>query len=283
MDKLLEIISILWRPCVEIFALAIVIYYLFYFFQRTRGWPVVVGFLVLLALTLVTELTNMKVLAWVLETLFAFSALAILILFQPELRRLLAELGNLPMFSQHSAPQPNLEILLHAIERLSKNRTGAIIALERTIQIAPEVESGVAVDAALSTELLETLFFQNSPMHDGGVVLKSGRITHAACIFPLTHRPNLSASLGTRHRAAIGLTEETDAIAIVVSEETGGISFCEAGELKQNIPLAELQQLLETRWRVGQKPVQPESPFFVRIREHNRAIAKAFESTFKPK
>ncbi|MSR66441.1 MAG: TIGR00159 family protein [Pedosphaera sp.] len=283
MEQLLEIVSILWRPCVEILALATVIYYLFYFFQRTRGWPVVVGFLVLLALTLITELANMQVLAWVLETLFAISALAILILFQPELRRLLAELGNLPLFSQHSAPQPNLTALLQAVERLSKNRTGAIIALERSIQIAPEVESGVAVDATLSTELIETLFFQNSPMHDGGVVLKGERITHAACIFPLTHRPNLSASLGTRHRAAIGLTEETDAIAIVVSEETGGIAFCEAGDMKKDIPLAELQQLLESRWSAGQKQPAPELPFFVRIREHIRAIARAVENTFKPK
>src|SRR5204863_4127621 len=141
--------------------------------------------------------------------------------FQPELRRMLAELGNLPMFASARDTRENIEVIIQTAERLSEVKIGALIALERSIQLDDAVESGVIVDCEATPEMLETIFFPNNAIHDGGVIIKGDRIAYAACIFPLTQRQDLNKSLGTRHRAAIGLSEETDAAIAVVSEENG--------------------------------------------------------------
>jgi diadenylate cyclase len=243
--KVLTYVEDGWRPALEVLILAVVIYYSSRFLRGTRGWPVVIGFVVLLlALALVTTLLDLTVLRWLLGTFSAFFAVAILIIFQPELRRLLAELGNLPLFASVHEQRESIEVIIQTCERLSEVKIGALIAIEQTIQLADAVESGVKVDCEATPEMLETIFFPNNAIHDGGVILKGDRIAYAACIFPLTQRRDLNKSLGTRHRAAIGLSEETDAIVIAVSEETGMISHAYKGQLVRGVTLEELRSFL---------------------------------------
>jgi diadenylate cyclase len=216
--------------------------------RGTRGWPVVVGFVVvLLVLAFVTTLLELKVLSWLLGTFTTFFAVAVLIIFQPELRRMLAELGNLPLFSSARDQRENIEVIIQTVERLADVRIGALIAIEQSIQLFEAVESGVPVDCEATPEMLETIFFPNNAIHDGGVIIKGDRIAYAACIFPLTQRQDLNKSLGTRHRAAIGLTEETDAVVVVVSEENGKISHAYKGQLVRGVTLEELRAFLTSQ------------------------------------
>ena len=233
-----------WRPAVEITILAVGIYYAYTFVRRTRGAPVVNGFLILLALLFVTAVLKLEVLSFLLRSFFAFSAIAILVIFQPELRRLLAELGNQSVFSAVREQRENIEVIIQTVERLAEVKIGALIAIEQTIQLQEAVESGIVVDCEATPEMLETIFFPNNAIHDGGVILKGDRIAQAACIFPLTQRQDLNKSLGTRHRAAIGLSEETDAVVVAVSEENGSISYAYKGELVRGLTLEELRAFL---------------------------------------
>jgi diadenylate cyclase len=234
-----------WRPALEILILAVVIYYTSRFLRGTRGWPVVIGFVVLLlALALVTTILHLEVLRWLLGTFSAFFAVAVLIIFQPELRRLLAELGNLPLFASAREQRESIEVIIQTCERLADVKIGALIAIEQSIHLQDAAESGVLVDCEATPEMLETIFFPNNAIHDGGVILKGDRIASAACIFPLTQRRDLNKSLGTRHRAAIGLSEETDAVVVVVSEETGMISHAYKGQLVRGVTLEELRSFL---------------------------------------
>jgi diadenylate cyclase len=234
-----------WRAALEILILAVVIYYTSRFLRGTRGWPVVIGFVVVfLVLELATQLLHLQVLQSLLGYGSAFFAFAVLIIFQPELRRLLAELGNLPLFASASEQRESIEVVIQTVERLAEVKIGALIAIEQSIQLHEAVESGVPVDCDATPEMLETIFFPNNAIHDGGVILKADRIAYAACIFPLTTRTDLNKSLGTRHRAAIGLTEETDAVVVVVSEETGLISHAYKGQLVRGVTLEELRSFL---------------------------------------
>jgi diadenylate cyclase len=234
-----------WRPAVEIFILAVLIYFAFRFVRGTRGWPVVIGFVVvLLALTAVTTILDLKVLRWILGSASVFIALGALVIFQPELRRILAELGNLPLFASTSEQRESIEVIIQTVERLADVKIGALIAIEQSIQLQEAVESGIKVDCDATPEMLETIFFPNNAVHDGGVIIKGDRIAYAACIFPLSQRTDLNKSLGTRHRAAIGLSEETDAVIVVVSEETGMISHAYKGQLVRGVTLEELRAFL---------------------------------------
>ena len=234
----------LWRPLVEITILTIVIYYVLIFVRGTRGWPVVIGFVVMLGLAFVSDMIHLNVLALFLQTFFAASAFAAIVIFQPELRRMLAELGNLPLFNTAREQRENIEVIIQAVERMAEVRIGAIIAIQQTIQLQDVVESGIVVDCEATPEMLETIFFPNNAIHDGGVIMVGDRISFAACIFPLTQRQDLAKSLGTRHRAAIGLTEETDAVVVIVSEETGAISYAYKGHLVRNVTAEELRAFL---------------------------------------
>jgi len=234
-----------WRAALEILILAVAIYFTSRFLRGTRGWPVVIGFVVVfLALELMTLLLHLQVLQSLLGYGSAFFAFAILIIFQPELRRLLAELGNLPLFASAHEQRESIEVIIQTCERLADVKIGALIAIEQSIQLHEAVESGVPVDCDATPEMLETIFFPNNAIHDGGVILKGDRIALAACIFPLTQRSDLNKSLGTRHRAAIGLSEETDAVIVAVSEETGMISHAYKGQLVRNVTLEELRAFL---------------------------------------
>ena len=234
-----------WRPVLEILILTVGIYQALRFLRGTRGMPVVIGFLVvLLAFFLVTFLLNLTVLRYLLSAFSTFFILAVLVLFQPELRRMLAQLGNLPLFVTAHEQRENIEVIIQTVERLADVRIGALIAIEQSIHLPEAVESGIVVDCEATPEMLETIFFPNNAIHDGGVILKGDRIAYAACIFPLTQRQDLNKSLGTRHRAALGLSEETDAAVVVVSEETGAISYAYKGQLVRGVTLEELRAFL---------------------------------------
>jgi diadenylate cyclase len=233
-----------WRDAVEILLLAVGIYYAFMFVRGTRGWSVVIGFLLLLGFTLITWALNLEVVSWLMGKFFQFSAFAVLVIFQPELRRMLSELGNLRLFYTAREQRENIEVIIQTVERLSEVRIGALIALEQAIQLHEVVESGIAVDCEATPEMLETIFFPNNAIHDGGVIIQGDRIAYAACIFPLTQRQDLNKSLGTRHRAAIGLSEETDAVVVAVSEETGLISYAYKGQLVRGVSEEELRAFL---------------------------------------
>ena len=239
-----ELVHVLWRPLVEVSILTVAFYYGLIFVRGTRGWPVVIGFLVVLALTFVAGLLKLDVLSTFLRSFFAFSAIAVLVLFQPEFRRMLAELGNLPLFNSAQEQRENIEVIVQTAERLAEVRIGGLIAIEQSIGLQEVVESGIPVNCEATPEMLETIFFPNNAIHDGGVIIKGDKIAYAACIFPLTHRQDLNKSLGTRHRAALGLSEETDAVVVVVSEETRQISIAYKGQLTRNVTLQDLRAFL---------------------------------------
>jgi diadenylate cyclase len=235
----------MWRPVVEILILTVGIYYALRFVRGTRGAPVVTGFLVvLLTFVLLSFLLKLTVLRYLLSAFSAFFLLAVLVIFQPELRRMLAELGNLPLFATAHEQRENIEVIIQTVERLADVRIGALIAVEQSIHLQEAVESGIIVDCEATPEMLETIFFPNNAIHDGGVIIKGDRIAYAACIFPLTQRQDLNKSLGTRHRAAIGLSEETDAVIVAVSEETGSVSYAYKGQLVRGVTLEELRAFL---------------------------------------
>jgi diadenylate cyclase len=244
-----------WRSALEILILTVGIYYTLRFIRGTRGWPVVIGFLaVLLTFALVTYFLELKVLQWLLGAFFAFFVVAVVVMFQPELRRMLAELGNLPLFATAHEQRANIEVIIQTVERLSEARIGALIAIEQSINLLEAVESGILVDCEATPEMLETIFFPNNAIHDGGVIIKDDRIAFAACIFPLTQRQDLNKSLGTRHRAAIGLSEETDAVVVVVSEENGAISHAYKGNFVRGVTVEELRAFLTSVMIRSPKP-----------------------------
>ena len=274
----------LWiiRAAAEIGALAVGIYYTFTFLQRSRGWPVVVGFLVLIGITTMIALIKLEVLRWLLQQLFLFTTVAILIIFQPELRRLLAELGNLPLFSTNQDSPLNVDAVVQATDQLSRKRVGCIVAIEQIVDVHQETQGGVLIDCALTPEMLDSIFYPNSPLHDGGVVIHGDRIMYASCIFPLTRRIDVNQTLGTRHRAAIGLSEETDAIVVIVSEETGDISYCHDGALHSNVTLNQLKDFLNEMLKSEAEPAETRSRI-QRAKDSLRAMAEIIEKKLRPK
>jgi diadenylate cyclase len=234
MDRILELIAVNWKAVFEIALLAAVIYYFLLLFRGTRGAAVFTGFVILLlGVAGVTQFFQLDVVNWILGRFLALLAVAVLIIFQPELRRALAQLGSQNPFASPALRTELTDVLVEAARALAQKRWGALLAVQREIGFRGVAETGIVVDAKATAELLTTIFFPNSPLHDGGVVLQGDRIAAAACVFPLTQKPGLSASLGMRHRAALGLSEETDAVVVAVSEETGEISVAYHGELTQ--------------------------------------------------
>lgn len=243
-----------WRVTLEIALLAVAIYYMLMFVRGTRGWSVAIGFLLLMGMTLAAWELKLDVVVWLLGKFLPFSAFAVLVIFQPELRRMLSELGSLSMFYTTREQREKIEVIIQTVERLAEVHIGALIAVEQAIQLQDVVESGIVVDCEATPEMLETIFFPNNAIHDGGVIMRGDRIAYAACIFPLTQRQDLNKSLGTRHRAAIGLTEETDAVVVVVSEETGLISYAYKGQLTRGVSQEELRAFLTSVLVKGSQP-----------------------------
>jgi diadenylate cyclase len=244
---MVELLQELWRPALEIFLLTVGIYYVASFVRGTRGAAIFTGTLVLLlTLGLISSVLKLQVLRWLLSIFSPFFAVSVIVIFQPEIRRMLAQLGSLQIFYSAHEQRENIEVIVQTVERLADVRIGALIAIEQSIQLHEAAESGVPVDCLATPEMLETIFFPNNAIHDGGVIIKGDRIAYAACIFPLTRRQDLNKTMGTRHRAAIGLSEETDAVVVVVSEETGQISYSYKGELVRGLTIEELRAFLSS-------------------------------------
>lgn len=224
-----------WRSLIEIILLSVGIYYGYLYFRGTRGAKVLTGLaIVFLTLTLISQLLNLVVIGWIIRSFSVFLAVALVVIFQPELRRGLAELGGHPIFSLTSEKRETVQDLAEAVTQLANKQFGALIAIERDTSIRVYEETGVIIDSIFSVELLLTIFHPKAALHDGGVIVRNGRIAAAACIFPVSQRETLDRSLGLRHRAGLGITEESDAIAVVVSEETGGISICHRRRIERN-------------------------------------------------
>ena len=224
-----------WRGLIEIILLSVGIYYGYLYFKGTRGAKVLTGLaIVFLTLTLISQLLNLTVIGWIIRSFSVFLAVALVVIFQPELRRGLAELGGHPIFSLTSEKRETVHDIVEAVTQLANKQFGALIAIERDTSIRVYEETGVILDADFSIELMLTLFQPKSALHDGGVIMRNGRLAAAACIFPVSQRETLDRSLGLRHRAGLGITEESDAIAVIVSEETGSISICHRRRIERN-------------------------------------------------
>ncbi|MFL6583932.1 MAG: diadenylate cyclase CdaA [Chthoniobacterales bacterium] len=224
-----------WRSAIEIVLLTVGIYYGYLYFRGTRGAKVLTGLaIVFLTLTLISQLLNLVVIGWIIRSFSVFLAVALVVIFQPELRRGLAELGGHPIFSLTSEKRETVHDIVEAVTQLANKQFGALIAIERDTSIRVYEETGVVLDAEFSVEMMLTIFQPKAALHDGGVVVRNGRIAAAACIFPVSQRETLDRSLGLRHRAGLGITEESDAVAVVVSEETGGISICHRRRIERN-------------------------------------------------
>ena len=233
---------------VEIIILSLLIYFIFKFFKGTRGSSIFSGLIVFfIGLYALTSIINLDVLNWLLSKLTLYLSLAIIIIFQPEIRRALARLGRQPWQKKGSASQKNLaNPLIQAVSLLSDKKTGALIAIEREIGTRSIQDTGTVINAAVTPEIITSIFFPRSPLHDGGVIISGTQIRSAGCIFPLSQKDQSNKSLGTRHRAAIGITEETDAVVIVVSEQTGGVSLAYNGKIKRGLSKEKFQRMLFT-------------------------------------
>jgi diadenylate cyclase len=244
-NSFLQFLSENWTAGIEILLLAVSIYYGYLYFRGTRGAKVFTGLAILfIFLTLVSQILNLTVISWLLRSLTAFVAVALVVIFQPELRRALAELGSNHFFSSARQNRETIDIVADAVFELANKQLGALIAIERDTGIRSFAESGVNLDCEISQELLLTIFFPKTPLHDGGIIIRDDRIIAAACIFPVSQREDLDRTLGLRHRAGLGITEESDAIAIVVSEETGNISVCHRGKIERGFKPGNLEKRL---------------------------------------
>ena len=236
---------------IEIFILALLFYFVFRLFKGTRGSSILTGLIILFAVLYgITSLSHLDVLNWILSKLMLYISLAVVVIFQPEIRRVLARLGRQPWRNNGMSTQKNLvEPLLQCVKLLSKRKIGALIAIEREIGTRAIQDTGTKMNSMVSAELLSTIFFPHTPLHDGGVIISGDRICAAGCLFPLSQKEELSKMLGTRHRAAIGITEETDAVVIVVSEETGAISVAYNGRLRRGMREDKLHRVLSSMLR----------------------------------
>ena len=240
-----------WRDGLEIALIAAVVYLVYRSLRGTRGARVVRGFIFALVTSFVvvrvlTEYLRMERLMTLYTTLVPAMAFLAVIVFQPELRRSLMRLGQNPLlrvFLREGA-SAFVDRIVRSAATLSRNKVGAIIAVERDARLGGLIETGVELDSRLTSELLTTLFWPGSPLHDMGVVIRGGRIAAAGCEFPLARDAVMASNLGTRHRAAVGLSEETDAVVIVVSEETGTISLAEGGNLESPLTPDDLRRRL---------------------------------------
>lgn len=235
-----------WQTPVEILILTIFLYQVFLNFRATRAARILTGLLiVLVVLTFLSQMLDLKVIGSLIRSFYLIFSVALVVIFQPELRRALAKLGSHKFFDLASADDEYIDTIVEAVKTLSNKRFGALFAFERQIDLDQHMETGVELDAKITPELIVTIFHPRTALHDGGVILTQDRIRGAGCVFPLSQREMANRSIGLRHRAGLGITEETDAVAVVVSEETGNVSVCHGGKIEQDIKLSKLAEHLK--------------------------------------
>jgi len=233
------------RDVLDILVVALAIYWVLMLIRGTRAVQMVSGLLVLMAVRLVADWAVLETVSMILENFFGWAVVILVVIFQHDIRRALTRMGR-PLFS--SVPQQEqseiLEEVVRAAQRLAKNGVGALIVFERENGLDDVVQGGVEVDATVNRDILAAIFQPNSPLHDGAALIQNGRVAQARCVLPLTQRAGLPEGVGTRHRAAVGLTEETDAVVVVVSEETGRIAVSSRGEIVAELDPPQLRDHL---------------------------------------
>ncbi|MES2525029.1 MAG: diadenylate cyclase CdaA [Gemmatimonadota bacterium] len=238
-----------WRDALEILLVAAVFYRVLLLVQGTRVLQMLGGVVALVLAYVIAWFLQLTMLTYLLGLVFSYGVFALLIIFQPEVRAALTQLGQAPVtrFFRRLDDGPIEDEIADAVERLSRSGIGAIIAVERDVPLGEYIESGSAMQAKLSADLLTTIFTPYSPLHDGAVIVRGETIIGAGCILPLSQAVVADRSFGTRHRAALGLSEESDAIVVVVSEETSSISVAQGGVLQQQLTMVQLRDLLAGR------------------------------------
>ncbi|WP_042454372.1 diadenylate cyclase CdaA [Neobacillus dielmonensis] len=234
---------------VDIAVVWYVIYKLINIIRGTKAVQLLKGIFVILIVKVVSDFFGLRTLSWIMEQVITYGFLAIIIIFQPELRRALEQLGRGKFFSRSANqgdddPEKAVEAIIKAADYMAKRRIGALISIERETGMNDYIETGIPLNSKISSELLINIFIPNTPLHDGAVILQKNTIAAAACYLPLSESPFISKELGTRHRAALGISEVTDSITVVVSEETGSISLTKNGELHRDLKAEEFRALL---------------------------------------
>lgn len=236
---------------VDILLVALVIYAIIIMIQTTGASRIAKSVLIILALTLVTQILNMYLMNYLLDKILEIGLIVLVVVFQPEIRRMLEKLGAKSLREILSTKEEKRDIdrvieqTVSACETMSRERTGVLIVFERSTSLIDWQKSGTVVDARVSSELLRNIFFTKAALHDGAVIIRNERIAAAGCVLPLTQNRNISSDLGTRHRAGIGMSEVSDAVVVIVSEETGTISVAIGGMLKRHLAPKTLEKLLE--------------------------------------
>ena len=253
MDWLSELLrrrpAVSWWDLLDVALVSILIYELLLLIRGTRAMQMALSGGFLIALFFISQWLDLETVNWVIRNLATYVVFAIIVLFQADIRRALAHFGRAQFFKyfeRSSSDDETVEELVVAATTLAARRIGAIIVIERQIGLRNYIEGGIPLDATVTYDLLTSIFQPNSPLHDGAVIVQGNRIAAAACFLPLSVNPRVSRELGTRHRAALGLTEENDAVALVVSEESGAISLAISGSLERGVEAAMLRRRLES-------------------------------------
>jgi len=240
----------------DILLVALIIYEVLVMIRGTRAAPMLAGLAAVAAAFYLARIGELVTLNWLVSHLLPYVVFALIVVFQSEIRHVLSDVGRRVSFLRGSAVEgDSYDDIVLAANLFSQHQTGALIVIEREIGLRTYIESGVAMDARLSYDLLATIFRPSAPLHDGAVIIQKDRLAAAACFLPLSMNPVLSTQMGTRHRAGIGITEETDAIAVIVSEETGAISMAVGGKIERDLTVEQLRELLSMELRRYMAPV----------------------------
>ena len=240
----------------DILLVAVVIYQVLVMIRGTRAAPMLAGVAVVAIIFYLARVGELTTLNWLISRLLPYVLFALIVVFQSEIRHVLANVGRRLRFGRGSASESDTyDDIVLAANLFSQHQTGALIVIEREIGLRTYIESGVPLDARLSYDLLATIFRPSAPLHDGAVIVQKERVAAAACFLPLSMNPVLSTQLGTRHRAGMGITEETDAIAVIVSEETGAISVAVGGKIERDLSVEQLRERLSSELRRYMSPV----------------------------
>lgn len=249
-----------WRSVVDIVIVTAVLYQFFMLIRGTRAVQLINGLVVLIIVSYLADRFRLTTINWLLKQVWSMLLVALPVVFQPELRRALEQLGRGKFFARHPSTLGSealnrvIEEMVRCTQVLSKNRIGALVVIERETGVQDYVETGIKIDGVVSSEFLVNIFIPNTPLHDGAVVVRADRVAAAGCFLPLSENPNIQKELGTRHRAALGLSEVSDAIIVVVSEETGAISVAIDGSLTRFLDDKSLKDLLQRELRVEKSP-----------------------------
>ncbi|MFC5713984.1 diadenylate cyclase CdaA [Thalassorhabdus alkalitolerans] len=243
---------------VDILLVTYVIYKMIMVIRGTRAVQLVKGITVILAVWFLSSFFGLRTLQWIMSQMVTYGLLAIIIIFQPELRRALEQLGRGRIFGGRTAPEEEssyktVEAIIKSVNYMAKRRIGALLSIEKETGMNDYVETGIPMNASITSELLINVFIPNTPLHDGAVIIRNNEISAAACYLPLSENPFISKELGTRHRAALGISEVTDSLTIAVSEETGSISVTKNGDLHRDIDEETLRAMLEKDLVIDQK------------------------------